>query len=189
VLGDYALFVGRLSQEKSVETLIEAYRHNDLRIPLKIIGEGPLREALQTGIQVAGLEDVIEFLGQQDKSAVLTLMHNARFLVFPSIWYETFGLTMVEAFACSLPVIASRLGSMAEIVEDGVTGLHFEPGNSADLADKLQWASEHPEEMIRMGKNARRVYESFYTPEDNYQQLMAIYQQAINNPSSKFEPD
>jgi glycosyltransferase involved in cell wall biosynthesis len=78
---------------------------------------------------------------------------------------------------------------MAEIVEDGVTGLHFEPGNSADLADKLQWASEHPEEMIRMGKNARRVYESFYTPEDNYQQLMAIYQQAINISSSKFEPN
>ncbi len=180
VFGDYALFVGRLSREKSVTTLIDAYRHKDLRIPLKIVGDGPLHESLQADVQRAGLENGIEFLGQQDKSAVLTLMHKARFLVFPSIWYETFGLTMVEAFACGLPVLASRLGSMAEIVEDGVTGLHFEAGNSADLADKIQWANEHPEEMISMGKNARRVYEAYYTPEINYQQLMAIYQQAID---------
>jgi glycosyltransferase involved in cell wall biosynthesis len=180
VFGDYALFVGRLSREKSVTTLIDAYRHKDLRIPLKIVGDGPLHESLQADVQRAGLENVIEFLGQQDKSAVLTLMHKARFLVFPSIWYETFGLTMVEAFACGLPVLASRLGSMAEIVEDRVTGLHFEAGNSADLADKIQWANEHPEEMISMGKNARRVYEAYYTPEINYQQLMAIYQQAID---------
>ncbi len=183
VFGDYALFVGRLSQEKSVTTLIEAYRHKNLRLPLKIVGDGPLHDSLQADVQAAGLEDVIEFLGQQDKSAVLTLMHNARFLVFPSIWYETFGLTMVEAFACGLPVIASRLGSMAEIVEDGVTGLHFEAGNSAELADKMQWANEHHEEMIWMGKNARRVYEAHYTPEINYQQLMAIYQGAINKAS------
>ena len=180
IFGDYALFVGRLSPEKSITTLIEAYKHNDLRIPLKIVGDGPLHESLQADVQAAGLESAIKFLGRQDKSAVLSLMHNARFLVFPSIWYETFGLTIVEAFACGLPVLASRLGSMAEIVEDGVTGLHFEAGNSADLADKMQWANEHPEEMISMGKNARRAYEAHYTPEINYQQLTAIYQQVID---------
>ncbi len=184
VLGGYALYVGRLSQEKSVGTLIEAYRQNGLRIPLKIVGDGPLRKLLQADVQAAGLEDVIKFMGQQDKLTVLTLMYDAQLLVFPSIWYETFGLTMVEAFACGLPVIASRLGSMAEIVEDGVTGLHFEAGNSAELADKMQWANEHPEEMICMGKNARRAYEAHYTPEINYQQLMTIYQGAINKVSS-----
>jgi len=180
VLGDYALFVGRLSREKSVTTLIEAYRHKDLRIPLKIVGDGPLHESLQADVQMAGLEDVIEFLGRQDKSAVLSLMRRAKFLVFPSAWYEGFPVTIAEAFACSLPALASRLGSMAEIVEDGVTGLHFEAGNSADLADKMQWANEHPEEMISMGKNARRAYEAHYTPEMNYQQLRAIYQQVID---------
>ncbi len=184
VLGGYALYVGRLSQEKSVGTLIEAYRQNGLRIPLKIVGDGPLRKLLQADVQAAGLEDVIKFMGQQDKLTVLTLMYDAQLLVFPSIWYETFGLTMVEAFACGLPVIASRLGSMAEIVEDGVTGLHFEAGNSAELADKMQWANEHPEAMICMGKNARRAYEAHYTPEINYQQLMTIYQGAINKVSS-----
>lgn len=183
VFGDYALFVGRLSREKSVTTLIEAYRHKDLRILLKIVGDGPLHESLQADVQTAGLEDAIKFLGRQDKSAVLSLMHRAKFLVFPSAWYEGFPVTIAEAFACSLPALASRLGSMAEIVEDGVTGLHFEAGNSADLADKMQWANAHPEAMISMGKNARRVYEAYYTPEINYQQLMAIYQGVINRAS------
>ena len=179
-LGNYAIFVGRLSPEKSVTTLIDAYRHNNLTIPLKIVGDGPLHDSLRADVQTAGLEGAIEFLGRQDKSAVLTLMHNARYLVFPSIWYETFGLTMIEAFACGLPVLASQLGSMAEIVEDGVTGLHFEAGNSAHLADKMQWANEHPEEIMCMGKNARRAYEAHYTPKMNYQQLTAIYQQVID---------
>lgn len=82
--------------------------------------------------------------------------------------------------ACGLPVLASRLGSMAEIVEDGVTGLHFEAGNSADLAEKIQWANQHPKQMISLGKNARIAYESLYTAENNYQQLMGIYQQVID---------
>lgn len=171
----YALFVGRLSQEKGVATLIDAYLQNNLRIPLKIVGDGPLREVLQARVEATGLENAIQSLGWQDKSAVLSLMCSANFLVFPSTWYEGFPVTILEAFACGLPVLASRLGSMAEMVEDGVTGLHFEAGNSADLANKLQWAYEHPKEMICMGKNARRIYEAHYTPEANYQQLMAIY--------------
>ncbi|WP_016873522.1 glycosyltransferase family 4 protein [Chlorogloeopsis fritschii PCC 9212] len=177
--GEYALFVGRISPEKGIATLIDAYVQNNLRIPLKIAGTGPQLESLSASIQAIGLEDTIQFLGQQDKSAVLQLMLNAKFLIFPSIWYETFGLTMVEAFACGLPVLASSWGSMAEIVEDGITGLHFQPGNSTDLANKIRWAYEHPEQMISMGQNARRNYENHYTPEENYQKLMAIYQVAL----------
>jgi glycosyltransferase involved in cell wall biosynthesis len=173
--GSYALFVGRLSQEKGVATLIDAYLQNNLQIPLKIVGDGPLREVLQARVEATGLENAIKSLGWQDKSAVLPLMCSANFLVFPSNWYEGFPVTILEAFACGLPVLASRLGSMAEMVEDGVTGLHFEAGNSADLANKIQWAYEHPKEMICMGKNARRIYEAQYTPEANYHQLMAIY--------------
>lgn len=191
VPGDYALFVGRLSEEKGVATLIDAYLQNDLLVPLKIVGDGPLRKSLQERVQIVGLGNTIEFLGQQEKTEVLALMCGARFLIFPSVWYETFGLTIIEAFACGLPVIASRLGCMAEIVEDSVTGLHFEAGNSGDLADKVLWAKEHPEEMIFMGKKARHVYETFYTPEANYQQLMAIYKIVINQakpPLKTFAP-
>jgi glycosyltransferase involved in cell wall biosynthesis len=173
--GSYALFVGRFSQEKGIANLIDAYLQNNLQIPLKIVGDGPLREVLQARVKATGLENAIQSLGWQDKSAVLSLMCSANFLVFPSTWYEGFPVTILEAFACGLPVLASRLGSMAEMVEDGVTGLHFEAGNSADLANKIQWAYEHPKEMICMGKNARHIYEAKYTPEANYQQLMAIY--------------
>nr|WP_199306872.1 glycosyltransferase [Anabaena sphaerica] len=178
--GEYALFVGRISPEKGISTLLNAYLQNSLQIPLKIAGTGPLLESLQASIQSAGLGDVIQFLGQQDKIAVMQLMCNARFLIFPSIWYETFGLTIVEAFACSLPVLASNWGSMAEIVENNVTGLHFQAGSSTDLANKIRWAYEHPEEMICMGKNARSTYEALYTFEHNYQQLIAIYQAVID---------
>lgn len=183
---EYALFVGRLSEEKGVSTLIDAYvQLHEICLPLNIVGDGPLRSSLQERVQVAGLESTVKFLGQQNKSAVLTLMHNAKFLVFPSIWYEGFPLTLVEAFACSLSVIVPRLGSMAEIVEDGVTGLFFEAGNAEDLAEKLLWAKNHSQKMLVMGKNARDRYEAHYTAEANYQQLIAIYQQVISSTLSK----
>ena len=105
-------------------------------------------------------------------------MRRAAFLVMPSEWYEGFGMVLAEAFACSLPVVASRLGAMRELIEDGVTGLHFQPGDPADLAAKVRWAAENPSDMRRMGENARRVYEDNYTPERNYRHLMAIYDDA-----------
>ena len=100
-------------------------------------------------------------------------------LVMPSICFETFGLVIIEAFSVGTPVIASRIGVLPELVEDGVTGLLFNPGDADDLADKLQWAQAHPEQMRSMGEAARAKYEAFYTAETNYQQLMTIYRDAI----------
>ena len=106
-------------------------------------------------------------------------MREATCLVVPSIWYENFPRTVVEAFACGLPVIASRLGAMVEIVRDGETGLLFEAGNADDLAQKMAWAENNPAAMREMGANARREYEARYTPAVNYRQLMTIYADAI----------
>ena len=106
-------------------------------------------------------------------------MHGARFLVFPSEWYENFPVTIVESFACGVPVICSRLGSMEEIVHDNRTGFHFSPGDSKDLADKVEWAWNHPEYMRSMGEEARHEYETKYTGEKNYPLLMEIYQHAL----------
>ncbi|MDL5052285.1 glycosyltransferase family 4 protein [Oscillatoria laete-virens NRMC-F 0139] len=147
----FALYVGRLSIEKGVQTLIQAYQCRNLQFPLKIVGTGPLLEDLQNQVKAANLQDCIEFLGWQEKNTVLHLMQSAQFLVFPSIWYEPFGLSVIEAFACSLPVIVSRLGSLGEIVENQVTGLHFEAGNAIDLASKLEWAVAHPQALREMG--------------------------------------
>jgi glycosyltransferase involved in cell wall biosynthesis len=88
-------------------------------------------------------------------------------------------MTIVEAFACGVPVICSRLGAMQEIVADGRTGLHFTAGDAGDLAQKVEWAWTHSEPMAEMGKEARRQYKAMYTAERNYPLLMEIYQRAM----------
>ncbi len=121
----------------------------------------------------------VELLGRRNHEEVMSLLKGARFLLFPSEWYECFPVTLVEAFACGVPVIASRLGAMAEIVEDGRTGLHFAPKDSEDLAAKVEWAWNHPEHIREMGHEARAEHEAKYTAERNYQTLMEIYQKAM----------
>jgi glycosyltransferase involved in cell wall biosynthesis len=106
-------------------------------------------------------------------------MRNRAYLVLPSIWYENFPRTLVEAFACGLPVIASRLGALEELVADRRTGLLFDPGSSVDLAEKIAWAERNPRLMREMGAAARAEYEQKYTPLRNYEQLMGIYRDAI----------
>jgi len=106
-------------------------------------------------------------------------MSTARVLIVPSIWYETFGRTVIEAFATGLPVVASALGSLAELVDHGRTGLLFRPGEAEDLAAKIDWALSHPTELASMRKEARAEYEDKYTAERNYETLMGIYQRAI----------
>ncbi|MGB9488318.1 MAG: glycosyltransferase family 4 protein [Terriglobia bacterium] len=176
--GEYALYVGRLSEEKGVRVLLAAWGMVRSCIPLRIAGDGPMRKEMAAEIEAKGLQSV-ELLGHVSPSEIVTLMHGARFLVFPSEWYETFGRVAIEAFACGLPVVASRLGSMAEIIADGENGLHFAPGDGAELAEKVEWAWTHPEEVAAMGRAARAEYEAKYTPERNYKMLMEIYQRVL----------
>ena len=121
----------------------------------------------------------ISFAGRVSRHELLCAMKKARFLVFPSEWYECFPMTLVEAFACGVPVVASRLGAAQEIVEEGSTGLFFNPGDSNDLARKVEWAWTHPREMTEMGKAARKEYELKYTPEVNLRLLMQVYERAM----------
>ena len=167
-----ALFVGRLSAEKGVDILIKAWKN--IHYPLEIAGTGPLFSKLKTNAP-----DNITFLDQLSKDEVINKMSKASFLIMPSVWYEGFPLVMVEAFACGLPVVASKIGSMEEIIRDGVTGMHFEAGNADDLREKINKMFSSPEKMIQMGVNARNEYEAKYTPEKNYELLMDIYNQVI----------
>jgi glycosyltransferase involved in cell wall biosynthesis len=171
--GGYGLFVGRLSEEKGVDILFESWANTTGK--LKVIGDGPLKEYVESKSSGS-----IEFLGRKDKSDVLDLVKNADFIIMPSTWYEGFPMVLVEAFACGTPALVSRLGSMEEIVEDGVTGLHFEAGNTQDLAEKAQRLIDNPERAREMGQNARNEYLAKYTPEKNYEILMDIYKQAID---------
>lgn len=166
------LFVGRLSENKGLGTLLAAWRRLAPGPTLTIIGTGPL-EMLRPEAPAG-----VEWLGRQPRGRVLALMREAACLVFPSEWYEGFPLALVEAFATGLPVIASRLGAMEEMVEEGRTGLLFTPGDDEDLAARLAWAFEHPRALAEMGRNARREFEAKYTAPRNYELLMAIYRMA-----------
>ncbi len=166
-----ALFVGRLSPEKGTRVLARAAARRPNTV-IDVIGTGPEQSSLEAS-------PGIRLLGWQAPETIYGRMREATYLVMPSICYETFGMVAVEAFANGLPVIASRLGAMAEIVRDGETGLLFEAGNADDLAQKIAWAEDNPAAMRVMGANARREYEAKYTPETNYRQLMTIYADAI----------
>lgn len=171
-LGGYALFVGRLSPEKGLDTLLAAWQQLRGKMLLKIVGDGPQAEQVEAAArQLTG----VEWLGRQPKSEVLALMKNAAVLLFPSVWYEGFPMVIAEAFAVGLPVVASDLGSMSSIIDSGRTGLHFRAGDSADLATKMEWLLTHPEELKHMRQAARAEFEAKYTAEENYRQLREIY--------------
>jgi glycosyltransferase involved in cell wall biosynthesis len=182
--GNYMLFAGRLSNEERVSTLLRAWKHLHDRIPLVIVGGGEYRDKLEQKAIAENLSMVV-FKGSLPHDETLAAIRGARALIFSSEWYETFGLTMVEAFASRVPVICSRRGAMQEIVDDGRTGFHFAPGSAEDLAEKVDWAWNHPERMQLMGEEARREYESKYTAEQNYSRLMEIYRHAIAGPELK----
>jgi glycosyltransferase involved in cell wall biosynthesis len=178
--GDYAVVVGRLSADKGIPTLLEAWEKLPAHYQLQIIGDGDEREKLEAMALQRGLGNV-RFRGQLSRQETLATLKGARFLIMPSLGYETFGLVIIEAFACRIPAICSRLGAMQEIVEDQVTGLHFTPGNSEDLAQKVGWAWTNPLAVSKMGLAARRQYEGRYTAEKNYEMLMQIYDQTVRS--------
>lgn len=181
-IGDNALFVGRLSEEKGLLFILDSW--GKVSIPLKIIGDGPLFSRI---LSESSLLQNVEIAGKKDHDTVIAYMKNARYLIFPSLCYENFPLTIVEAYACGTPVIASKIGAVKELVKDMKTGILFEPGNSDDFIEKVSWAWTHPEEMAKMGKNARAEYEAKYTAEKNYEMLMGIYQKAIENHNARNE--
>jgi glycosyltransferase involved in cell wall biosynthesis len=174
--GGYALFVGRLSQEKGLTTMLAAWERAGSLLPLKIVGDGPMREYVAS---TASELPHVEWLGRKGRDEVIRLMQNAAMLVLPSMAYENFPVTVVEAFGTGLPVLVSGHGAMAEIVDHGRTGLHFEPGNAEDLAAQVEWVLVHPKELAAMRVEARAEYEAKYTAERNYQMLMDIYERAI----------
>ena len=151
--GRYALFVGRISEEKGLHVLLNAWEGLD-GIPLKIVGSGPIVQELQNLKRSRNLANV-EFLGRLGRADTISTIKGARLVVFPSQWYETFGRVAAEAFACGVPVIATRIGAAAEIVEDGRTGLLFEPGNPGDLSEKVVRMWSGPENDGRDGKRGQ----------------------------------
>ncbi|HEX3726964.1 MAG TPA: glycosyltransferase family 4 protein [Pirellulales bacterium] len=177
--GGYAIFVGRLSPEKGIDTLIQAWRSSAGDIPLKVVGDGPMAP------QIRELErdcPAVEWLGSQPFDVVEQLMGQASLLVLPSLWYEGLPKTAIESFAKGTPAVASRLGGLAEIVDDGRTGALFEAGNAAELADTVRSLIDSPDTLARMRLSARDEFESKYTAARNYKLLMEIYERVLGLP-------
>ena len=167
---NFALFVGRLCEEKGVRQIIQAWRRLP-HIPLVVVGEGPLRDEVQR----TAPKNVI-FWGALPPAETLTRTKAARFLVFPSVGYETFGMAVLEAGACGVATVGSRLGAIPELVQEGRTGLLFDPHNGEELVAKVEWAWSHPVSMNEMGAAARRQYLHHFTAEKAYVELTALYE-------------
>ncbi len=174
-LGGYALFVGRLVPEKGLETIINAWEKLKERVPIKIVGDGEMAPRLtQLAHQLPGFD----YVGPRSQTEVVALMKNALVLIFPSMWYECLPRTIIEAYGVGLPVVASNIGAMKSLIHHGKTGLHFIAGDSGDLAEKVLWAKEHPQELAAMRKNSRAVFEQSYMADRNHTMLMEVYDNA-----------
>lgn len=171
----YVLFAGRLTQEKGLPTLLAAWERLETPPALKIVGDGPLAAEVEA---FCARHANAEWLGTKSAAEVYELMGAAALLVFPSEWYEPFGRVAIESFAKGTPVVASNMAAMAEIVEDGRTGMLFRPRDAEDLAGKLRWAAGHPAELREMRVAARRCYEEKYTVAQNCKQLIGAYELA-----------
>lgn len=177
--GDYIIYFGGLYEHKGLNLLLEVI--NDLPlITFYIVGTGTLKEELMTRIIKNKIKNV-KLLGYLKDTRLKNLIMNSRFTIVPSIWYEGFGLVILEAYACGKPVIASRIGGIPEVIKDGKSGLLFEPGNIDDCKNKILKLWNNPKLVSKMGIYARKLVETNFNPEDHYQKIMKIYKMAIKN--------
>jgi len=170
--GKYVLYLGRLSAEKGLWTLVRAFEQLS-GINLKIMGGGPLEMSLRTYVEERGIKN-IDLLGFKQGAEKWQILEESLFVIVPSEWYETFCMSALEAFAAGKPVVASNLGSLPYVIEDGKSGILFEPGNVADLIDKVNHLVANPSDIAAMGWHARELAETKYSPERSYETLREI---------------
>jgi glycosyltransferase involved in cell wall biosynthesis len=172
----YVLYFGRLSPEKGLTTLISAMAYlPDLE--LRIVGDGYLRHDLEHRVCNQDLSN-IHFFGRCESGALQRLVANARVTVLPSEWYEVFGQSVAESLLMSRPVVASRIGGIPEVMEDGVHGLLVPPGDAPPLADALRWIASHASTAHEMGCEGRKSVLKRFGVERHYEDLMRLYHQA-----------
>ena len=176
--GDYVIFAGRLSSEKGIATMLESWTTQTPKIKLLVVGDGPMAGDVEKASQQS---EMIEWVGQQPFEEVLRLMGEAKAVIVPSVVYETFGRTIIEAYATGTPAIVSQFGAMQELVLNGDTGLFFEVGNSVDLMAKVDQLLSDESNRQRMRKLARHEYENNFTAQHNFDCLLDIYELAIRN--------
>ncbi len=175
--GGYALFAGRLTEEKGLTVLLDAWSQCPQALPLKIAGDGPLQLSVRE--RAAAMANV-EYLGACDYMRVIELLKDAAFLVFPSRWYEGMPMVVLESLACGTPVVAFGLGSMNDLIVDGVNGVKLAYENRHALLEFLNNSGAFAENAPGLRNGARAHFERNFTAATNYELLLSIYQQTLN---------
>lgn len=174
--GDYALYVGRLSEEKGIDVVLDAWRRLPSNVPLRIVGDGPLAPAVAAAAQA---DPRITWEGRQPMDVVARHMRSAWLLLVPSICYDTSPLVLPEAAAAGLPVVGSRIGGIPEGIDEGESGVLVEPGDAAMLADTVTRLHARPEQVRAMGRAARTRFERRMSAAPAYDRLLQIYGHAM----------
>ena len=180
------IFIGRLGTEKGIHILLDAWKHWGSQAPqLEIIGDGPERVSLQKSVKGNGIEDKISFLGQLPFVEVQKRLRVARLLVLPSLCFEGFPMTIIEAFSLGVPVAASDIGPLPNIVKNGESGILYKPGDALGLYHTMKEIWDHSDRLSSLGQGARQEFDKKYTAGTNYEILMKIYDAAIENKQSR----
>jgi glycosyltransferase involved in cell wall biosynthesis len=183
--GSYYLYVGRLVEEKGILWLLETYKEINPRYPLMIVGEGDLVELVQ---DYDVNNSMIHYVGVQSKEDVLAWMRGAIALIFPSLWYECCPLTIIEAYSQNLPVIATNLGAMTELIKPRQTGLFFKKFDTESLREQLIYIESNLERWLNTKKDIKSFVDNLFFRELNYQLLIDIYQKIINHNTNQRSP-
>jgi glycosyltransferase involved in cell wall biosynthesis len=173
--GGFLFYAGRLAEEKGVRTLLNAARILGPGVGIKIAGEGPLEHEVRRCCRDCSH---VQYLGALPETEIRKRMGEAAIVVVPSVWYETFGRVVIEAYSSGTPVIASRIGALEELIVDGKTGLLFAPGDASALAGAVRSLLADVPVARRMRARARELFEQKYGPEENYRLLSAILSRA-----------
>ena len=174
---NYFVYVGRLSEEKGIKTLIEAMQ-SIKGINLCIVGTGPLENELKAIKDKLNLENV-EFLGFKTGNELKDIVSNSMFTVVPSEWYENCPMTVIESMAYGKAVIGSDSGGIPELIRNNETGLIFKTGNKDDLIEKIQYLIKNPEKTVQMGKNGRKIAEVEYNKEIHFKRIKKVYDELL----------
>jgi glycosyltransferase involved in cell wall biosynthesis len=183
--GPTVVYAGRLDEAKGLRLLMagwDRYHSSSNRRGLRLVvaGAGPLQDEVAAW---ASTRPSVEMVGQVDSGRCSELISQARAVLVPSAWEETFGLVVVEAMAVGTPSIAAGHGSFVELINPGVDGVLFRPGDPAALAVAVADVEAHPEQYETYGKQARKTYEQRFDPEQSLKHLLEIYQFAIAHPA------
>jgi glycosyltransferase involved in cell wall biosynthesis len=179
---NYWVFIGRIKEEKGIQLLPRVWKHLGECAPiLHVLGDGPFLNTLKLIVLKCNLEKKIILHGQCSSEKVQEILRSAKLMILPSICYEGFPMVVVEAYEAGVPVAASRLGSLADIVKHQLTGILFQPGDIEDMAKKLQHLANNQSALIEMSVNARKEYDSNYGSQKNFDKLREIYLEAIED--------